>query len=62
MFLQLGFEIFKQGKGIGGATGKTGDDAVVVEAAYLAGIALHDGITQRNLANGTDDHLVAAAH
>ena len=39
VFFQLGFKAFEQGKGIGGTTGETGNDLILVEAAYLAGVA-----------------------
>jgi hypothetical protein len=62
VFFQLALEQLEQGEGVGSATGKAGDDTVIVQAAYLAGIALHDGVTHRYLAITTDDNTVTAAH
>jgi len=58
----LGFKAFEQGKGIGGTTGETGNDLILVEAAYLAGVALHDGVAEGYLAVTTDHDLAVAAY
>src|SRR5690606_20211941 len=39
-----------------------GDDIALADAANLARIALHDGLTQRHLAVAGDHHLAALAH
>ena len=62
MFFQLCFKQFKQGKGIGGAAGETGQDLVLVKAPHLAGVAFHDGVAHRHLAVAANDYAVAAAH
>ncbi len=62
MLLQLGLETLEQREGIGRATGKAGQDSVVVEAADLAGIALHDGITQGDLAVTANDDVFVAPY
>src|SRR5690606_6951993 len=50
VLFQLGFESLEQGEGIGGATGKTSDYLAVVQAAYLSGIAFHNGVAKGYLA------------
>lgn len=62
MFFEFTFKVFKQGKGIGGASGEARDDLVVIEATHLAGIAFHDGIAKGHLAVGADDDLIIAAY
>jgi hypothetical protein len=62
MLLQLALEELEQGKGIGGAAGEAGQHPVVVEAPNLAGIALHDGVAQRDLTVTADDDLVVTTH
>src|SRR5690606_12820192 len=47
--LELALEALEQREGIGRASGKAGEDLAVVEPAHLAGIALHDGVAERDL-------------
>ena len=48
---ELGFEALQQGEGVGGGPGEAGDHAAVAaDAADLAGIALDDGLAERDLA------------
>ncbi len=61
MLLQLSFEAFEQRESISSGAGKSGNDAVLVEPAYFAGIGFHDGVTQRDLAVATHDNQVAPA-
>ena len=62
VLFQLTLKAFKQGKSVGGATGKPGDDLVVVQAPHFAGVTLHDGITQAHLAVTADNDRAIAAH
>ena len=61
-FSSLAFEALEQREGVGGAAGETGEHLVLIEAANLAGIALHDGIAQRNLTVAADHHAAVTAH
>ncbi len=63
ILLELGFEALQQGEGVGGGAGEAGDHAAVgADAADLAGIALHDGLAEADLAVAGDDDLAALAH
>jgi hypothetical protein len=61
VLLQFGFEIVEQGEGIGSATSESGNDLIVVEAAHLAGLALHDGVAKRDLAVAAERDEIATA-
>ena len=54
LFFQLAFKTLEKGEGVGGAAGESGEDAVFVEAADFACVALHDGIAERDLAVAGD--------
>ena len=60
VLFQLALKALKQGEGIRRTAGEAGDDAFRVEAADLARIVLHDGITHGDLAVTADDDLIAA--
>jgi hypothetical protein len=62
MFFQFGLEALKQGKGVGRTTGKSCQYPVVIEAAYLAGITLHDGIAHGYLAVTADHDGITPAN
>ena len=49
VLLELALEALKQGEGVRGAASKAREHLVVKEASHLAGVALHDGITERDL-------------
>ncbi|MNP59153.1 hypothetical protein D3C76_1541310 [compost metagenome] len=61
MGLQFGFEALEQGEGVGGAAGKTCQHLAVVETMNLAGVALHDGVAEGDLAITADHDLAVAA-
>ena len=61
MCLQLSFKQLEQGKGIGRSTGKSGNDPVVIEAAYRAGIALYNSVSHGYLDITTNGHVFAAS-
>src|ERR1700688_782103 len=58
MFLEFAFEPFEQSDGVGGRTGKAGDDFIVVEPARFAGGMFHDVIAHGYLAI-CDEHYFA---
>jgi hypothetical protein len=62
MFVQLFFEAFEQGKGIGGSAGETGYYLILVQAPNLASVAFQHGIALGNLTVTTDDDLIAAPY
>ncbi len=62
MLLELGLEALEQGERVGRAAGEPGDHAVAVEAPHLAGVALHDGLAQRDLAVAAEGDRLAAAY
>ena len=59
ILFELGLEAREQGKRIRRRTGKSGQDAIVVEPASLAGVLLDDGVTERDLTVAGHDGLVA---
>src|SRR5690606_3265153 len=61
MALELGFEPFEEGEGVGGRARETADDAAVMEAADFLRIGLHHRLAHRHLAVADDDDLVVAA-
>ena len=60
VLLQLGLEALEQREGVGGAAGEAGEDLAVVQAAHLAGVALHDGVAERDLAVAADRDTAVA--
>ncbi len=62
MFLQLPFEAFEEGEGVGGGAGEARQNLAVIEAADLLGVAFHDGVAQGNLAVAAHDDFAVAAH
>jgi hypothetical protein len=62
VFVQLFFEAFEQGKGIGGAASKTGYYLILVQAPNFASIAFQHGIALGNLAVTTDDDFFASPY
>src|SRR5579864_6244787 len=61
-FLQLAFEAFEEGDGVGGGTGETGDDFVLVEPARFPGGVLHHVIAHGDLAIGEQNDFAFFAH
>ncbi len=57
ILLQLGLQPLEQGEGVGGGAGEARDHRALGEAAHLAGIALHDGLAERDLAVAADHDL-----
>ena len=62
MFLQLPFEAFKEGEGVGGDAVAARQDLAVLEAADLLGVAFHDGVAQGNLAVAAHYDFAVAAY
>ena len=62
VFFQLGFKQFEQREGVRRAACEAGQHPILVEAAYLAGIAFHHGIAQRNLAVTANHHAAVPAY
>src|SRR3984957_16156885 len=62
VFLELCLEALEQRESIGGAARKAGKHFTAVQAAYLAGIALHDALPQGHLSVAADGHLPMAPH
>ena len=61
MLLELALEALEQRKGIGRAAGEPGEHLVAVQAPHLAGVALHDGVAEGDLAVAAHgDRAVAA--
>ncbi len=60
--LQLALEALEQRERIGRAAGEAGDHLALVQAAHLAGIALHDRVAERDLAVAADGDAAVAAH
>ena len=62
VLLELALEALEQREGIRRAAGESREHLVVVEAAHLAGIALHDGVAERHLAVAAHGDGSAAPH
>ena len=62
VLLELALEALEQREGIRRAAGKAREHLVVVQPAHLAGIALHDGVADRDLAVAAHGDRTAAAH
>src|SRR5581483_7833971 len=50
VLLELPFKTLKEGEGIRRTSRKAGKHLVVIEAAHLPGVALHDGVAESDLA------------
>ena len=61
MLFQLGFEALEQRERIRRATGKSGQNLVVVQPAYLACGGLDNDIAEGDLAIAAERYLIAAA-
>ena len=61
MFLELPLEALEKGNGVGGGTGESRDDLVVVKTTRLAGGVLHHVIAHGHLAVGDEHDLVVLA-
>ena len=62
VFLEFRLETLEQGEGISGAAGEPGNHLVAIQASHLAGVALHDGIAEGDLAVAADHYLAVSAH
>src|SRR6202163_4437352 len=62
MFLELAFETLEQGYGVGGGTGETGNDFIVVEPARFAGGMFHDVVAHGYLAIGDEHDFAVLTH
>jgi hypothetical protein len=62
ILLQLGLKAAEQRKRVGGGTGETREDLVVVQVTDLAGAVLNDPFAQRDLAIARHHHLAVPAH
>ena len=59
--LQLGFQPFEQGEGIGRGAGETADHAAVMQAADLPGVGLHHRLPHGDLSVPSDDDFAILA-
>ena len=62
VLLELGFEAFEQGEGVGGRTGKAADDVALAEAANLAGVRFDDRLPEAHLAVAGNYNSAALAN
>lgn len=62
MFLELGFEALEECDGVGGGTGKTGDDFVAVEAARFSRGVFHDVVAHGDLTVSDEHYFIVFAH
>ena len=61
VLLEFRFEAAEEGEGVGGGTGESGQDFVLIEAANFLGSVLDYGLAQGDLAvSGHDDFVVSA--
>ena len=62
--IELGFQVeaFEQGECVCGGTGEAGDDGAAADATDFAGVALDDGLAERDLAVAGHGDGAAAAH
>ena len=61
ILLELGLQPLEQGEGVGRRAGEAGDHLALAEPAHLAGVALHDGLAEADLAVAADHHAPALA-
>ena len=59
---EFGFEAGEQGEGVGGGTGESGDNLVVIESAQLARRGFEHFGAERYLAIARHDHFSIATH
>src|SRR5215470_14069685 len=62
VLLELTLEALEQREGIGGSAGKAGQHLAIAQAAHLAGVALHDGVAEGDLAVATQRNRAFAAY
>src|ERR1700719_2390637 len=62
MFLELAFEPFEQSNGIGGRSGKTGNNFIVVEPACFACSMFHHVVAHSYLAIGDEHDFAVLTH
>ena len=62
MLFQLGFEALEQGKGIGSATGKSRQDAALIEPTHFSGRRLDNDTAQRDLAVAAHGDRISPTH
>src|SRR6202166_5444643 len=62
MFLEFAFEPFEQSDGVGGRSGETGNNFIVVEPACFAGSMFHHVIAHGYLAIGNEHYFVVLTH
>src|SRR5262249_12781366 len=62
VLLELLLESLEQRECICGAAGEARDHAILVEAAHLAGVALHDRLSHRDLAVAAERDAAVTAH
>jgi len=60
VFLQLGLEPLKQGKGISRGPCEAGQHLIFIQTPYLAGVTLHHGIAHGYLSVAANDHFAMA--
>ena len=60
--LELAFEALEQGEGIGGAAGKSREHLAAIQAPHLAGVALHDALSQGDLPVAADRYAAIAPY
>ena len=62
ILLQLRLEASEQREGVGGGTGKAGEDLVLIQAANLAGRVLNDAFPEGDLAVSGHNHFSIPAN
>ena len=62
ILLQLGLETAEQSESVGGRTGKSGKNFLLIEPADLLGAVFDDGLAQCDLAVASHDHLSLTAN
>jgi hypothetical protein len=62
VLFELALEALEEREGIGGAAREAGEHLATAEGPHLAGIALHYGVAERDLAVATDGDSAIPAH
>jgi hypothetical protein len=62
MLVELRFKAFEEGKGIGRAAGKAGEDLALMNTANLARAGLDHEVAKRHLPVAAHGHTLAAAN
>src|SRR5690606_35218611 len=62
VLLELALEALEEGEGVRRPAGESGQHLILVEPAHLAGVGLHDRVSERHLSVAAERHPPVAAN